>query len=300
MKLLVFGSLNIDDVYRVNHLVKEGETMESRSYQRCEGGKGLNQAIALAKAGADVYMAGAVGADGTFLLDFLSSFGVHTEYMRTLSVPTGRAIIQVDDEGRNAILLYGGANRCVTPEIIDGVLGSFGEDDWILLQNEISGVDYLINAASGKGMTVLLNPSPLTEELKRSSLQRVDWFILNEVEGYGFTGKTGDNDIVADMLSQYPSSRVLLTLGERGAVYADVTQRVWQDAIRSNVQDTTGAGDTFTGYFIHSILTGNTIERAMRIASHAASIAISRMGAGRSIPYADEVMLALGSCKEQE
>ena len=295
MKLLVFGSLNIDDVYRVCHLVKEGETLTARSYQRCEGGKGLNQAIAMSKAGMDVYMAGVVGEDGTFLLDFLSSFGVHTEYMQIMKTPTGRAIIQVDDEGRNAIFLYDGANYCITPEIVDGVLCNFCEGDWIVLQNEINGVDYLINAACGRDMIVLFNPSPLTEDLKRSSLQQVDWFILNEIEGYGLTGKSDENDIVAELLSQYPSSRVLLTLGERGAVYADTTRRVWQDAIRSNVQDTTGAGDTFAGYFVHSIVSGETIERAMRIAAHAASIAISRIGAGRSIPYADEVMVALGN-----
>jgi ribokinase len=300
MKLLVFGSINIDDVYRLHHLVREGETVDSQSYQRCEGGKGLNQAIALAKAGADVYFAGAIGEDGTYLLDFLSSFGVRTDYIQKLNVPTGHAIIQVDDEGRNCIILYGGANRCITPEIIDSILLNFGAGDCILLQNEISSLDYLIRAAHQKGMTILLNPSPITENLKSYPLDLVDLFILNEVEGYGLTGKTDEDEMMTAMLSRFPSCRVLLTLGEKGSVYADASRRIKQAAIRTDALDTTGAGDAFTGFFVRSILLGETVERAMQTASQAAAIAVSRFGAGRSIPYKDEVEQAMAVCTAQK
>lgn len=295
MKLLVFGSINIDDVYRLHHLVQEGETVDSQSYQRSEGGKGLNQAIALAKAGADVYFAGAIGGDGTYLLDFLSSFGVRTDYIQKLDVPTGHAIIQVDDEGRNCIILYGGANRCISPEIIDGILLNFGAGDCILLQNEISSLDYLIDAAHRKGMTILLNPSPITEKLKSDPLDLVDVFILNEIEGYGLTGKTDEDDIIDAMLERFPSCRVLLTLGEKGSVYGDAARRLRQAAIPADAQDTTGAGDAFTGFFVHAILLGETVAHAMETASQAAAIAVSRFGAGRAIPYKDEVEQAMAA-----
>ncbi|MDR2504481.1 MAG: ribokinase [Oscillospiraceae bacterium] len=293
MKLLVFGSLNIDDVYLVDHLVKEGETIDSRSYTRCEGGKGLNQAIALAKAGAEVYFAGAVGEDGAFLPAFLSSFGVRTEYIKTVDEPTGRAIIQVDDAGRNSIILYGGANRRISPETVDDVLCGFGEGDCILLQNEISSLDYLICAAHEKGMTIFLNPSPITEGLKRGPLGFVDWFILNEVEGYGLTGHTDEDGIIMELLRNYPSCRVLLTLGEKGSVYADAARRARRSAFPVDASDTTAAGDTFTGYFVNAILNSEEVDRALLIAAQAAAIAVSRFGAGRSIPYADEVERAL-------
>ena len=296
MKLLVFGSINIDDVYRLHHLVKEGETIDSQSYQRSEGGKGLNQAIALAKAGADVYFAGAIGEDGTYLLDFLSSSGVRTDYIQKLNVPTGHAIIQVDDEGRNCIILYGGANRCISPEMIDSILINFGAGDCILMQNEISSLDYLISAAHRKGMTIFLNPSPITENLKSYPLDLVDLFILNEIEGYGLTGKTDEDDIIDAMLSRFPSCRVLLTLGEKGAIYGDAARRLRQAATPVDALDTTGAGDAFTGFFVRSILLGETVEHAMQTASLAAAIAVSRFGAGRSIPYKDEVEQAMSAC----
>jgi ribokinase len=215
-------------------------------------------------------------------------------------VPTGHAIIQVDDEGRNCIILYGGANRCITPEIIDSILLNFGAGDCILLQNEISSLDYLIRAAHQKGMTILLNPSPITENLKSYPLDLVDLFILNEVEGYGLTGKTDEDEMMTAMLSRFPSCRVLLTLGEKGSVYADAQRRVKQAAIRTDALDTTGAGDAFTGFFVRSILLGETVERAMQTASQAAAIAVSRFGAGRSIPYKDEVEQAMAVCTAQK
>lgn len=293
MKLLVFGSINIDDVYRVHHLVQEGETVDSQSYQRYEGGKGLNQAIALSNAGAEVYFAGAVGEDGTHLLDFLSSFGVRTQYIHTLGESTGHAIIQVDDEGRNSIILYGGANRRISPEIIDDILRRFSADDSILLQNEISGVDYLIEAAHRKGMTLFFNPSPITEQLKRYPLGLVDYLILNEIEGHSLTGKTDENDILDVLLERYPSCHVLLTIGENGSIYGDSSRRVRQAAFQADVRDTTGAGDAFIGFFVRAILANETVADALRIASKAAAITVSRIGAGRSIPLADEVTQAM-------
>ncbi len=289
MKLLVFGSLNIDHVYSLPHLVREGETLDSIAYQKNEGGKGLNQAIALAKAGSEVHFAGAIGKDGAFLLDFMSRFGIQTKNVRTLDVPTGHAIIQVDVKGLNSIILYGGANRSVSPAMIDEALGGFGEGDCLLLQNEISGLEHMLCAARSRGVTIILNPSPVTEELLRAPLELVDWLLLNEIEGRDLTGETEPKAILDALLGRYPACRAVLTLGEEGAVYADAARRVVQPAVKAETVDSTAAGDTFTGYFINAVLSGEPVERSLRRAAQAAAIAVSRPGAGRSIPYADEV-----------
>ena len=182
MKVLVFGSLNIDHVYQLPHLVREGETISSTRYDRNAGGKGLNQAIALAKAGLEVSFAGAIGADGVFLTDMLKRHGVNTQLVYTLDVPTGHAIIQVDAHARNSIFLYGGANQAITVEMIEEALSHFSAGDLVLVQNEISHCDEIIRLAARRGMRVVLNPSPFTSELLTWPLEKVDTFLLNEVE----------------------------------------------------------------------------------------------------------------------
>ena len=134
MKVLNFGSLNIDYTYQVDHFVRAGETMSSESLQVFSGGKGLNQSIALSKAGADVWHAGAVGAgDGDFLIEQMKKAGVHTELIEHLDGQTGHAIIQKDPAGQNCILLYGGANQRITKEMVDRVLTQFEADDFLIL-----------------------------------------------------------------------------------------------------------------------------------------------------------------------
>ena len=293
MKTLVFGSVNIDHVYRLSHLVREGETISSDEYRKNEGGKGTNQAVALAKAGLEVWFAGAIGKDGQFMKDYLTSFGVNTDDLRTLDAPTGHAIIQVDEEGRNSIILYGGANRMITPEMIGETLSHFAAGDYVLLQNEISGGEEIIRQAAGRGMHVALNPSPVSEELLSWPLELVEWLILNEIEGADITGLTDTEAMLDELLRRYPNCRVVLTLGEMGSVYADGQRRVRQGIMPVDAVDTTAAGDTFTGYFLQTVLAGGSVEDALRTAAQAASIAVSRPGAGRSIPLKDEVRSAL-------
>ena len=189
MKLLDFGSLNIDHTYQLPHLVRPGETLASDSYHKSEGGKGFNQAVALAKAGQEVYLAGAIGQDGLFLRDYLQELGVHTEHLCVLDAPTGHAMIQLDTEGQNCIILFGGTNGMITEAMIDEVLADFGAGDYLLLQNEISHVVSIICAAHAKGMHIILNPSPMSPELLTWPLELVEWFILNEIEGADITGR---------------------------------------------------------------------------------------------------------------
>lgn len=293
MKLLDFGSLNIDHTYQLPHLVRPGETLASDSYHKSEGGKGFNQAVALAKAGQEVYLAGAIGQDGLFLRDYLQERGVHTEHLCVLNAPTGHAMIQLDTEGQNCIILFGGTNGMITEAMIDEVLADFGAGDYLLLQNEISHVDSIICAAHAKGMHIILNPSPMSPELLTWPLELVEWFILNEIEGADITGKTQPEEMLDELLRRYPACHVVLTLGERGSVYADATQRIDQGIVPAHTVDTTAAGDTFTGYFIHALLQGEAIQQALKTAACASAITVSRPGAGRSIPAAEEVQAAM-------
>ncbi len=293
MKLLVFGSLNIDHTYHVPHRVREGETLLSQGYQRNIGGKGLNQATALAKAGQKVSFAGLIGRDGLFLRDYLDSLGIDTRHVQLCDAPTGHAIIQVDVNGSNAILLYGGANQQLTPDRIESVLSQYDEGDYLLMQNEVSYGADIIRTAKAKGMQVVLNPSPINEVLLTWPLEMVDWLILNEVEGRALTGKDAPEEILKALLVRMPNSRVVLTLGDRGSIYADAQSCLCQEAIRVQAVDTTAAGDTFTGYFLQGILSSQTVQDALKTAAHAAAIAVSRPGAGESVPYMREVMAAM-------
>ena len=161
MRILNFGSLNIDYVYGVDHFAAKGQTITSHALDVFPGGKGLNQSIALARAGADVHHAGQVGRDGMFLRDLLEScaVGVTSVVVRD-DVRSGNAIIQNDASGDNCIVLYPGANRAIDRDFVDQVLDGYGKGDWLLLQNEISELPYIVSRAKARGMFIVLNPSP--------------------------------------------------------------------------------------------------------------------------------------------
>lgn len=289
MRIFVFGSLNIDHTYHVPHMLRTGETLSSTRYTKNVGGKGFNQAVALSRAGADVCFAGAIGQDGMFLTDYLRDSGVDTSCVRLIDEPTGHAIIEVDQEGRNAILLFGGANQKITDEMIEQTLSKANSGDWILLQNEINEGDRIICAAHEKGMQIILNPSPVSRQMLAWPLELVSWFILNEVEGEDITGKKEPQEILDELLRRYPDCRVVLTLGEKGSMYADANSRYTQDICPCTAVDTTAAGDTFTGYFLQAAAQGKDIPDALRMAAQASAIAVSRPGAAASIPMAEEV-----------
>ena len=306
MKILNFGSLNLDLVYQIPHFVRAGETLSTTGFSRNVGGKGLNQSVALAKAGAEVYHAGMVGADGEMLRTFLSENGVDVRFVRTIDQPSGHAVIQVVPEGNNCIFLYGGANQCVTAEMIETTLNPFRPGDLVLLQNEINLVPEIIRAARQRGLQVALNPSPASPDMKAWPLNMVDWLLLNEVEGADLTGCADPQQSLDALLQRYPACRIVLTLGSDGAMYADAQQRVHQAAFRVQAVDTTAAGDTFTGYFLQSMLSGHSPADALLRACCASAIAVCRPGASASIPHAEEVALRLAAlspsrcCAESE
>lgn len=291
MKVLVFGSLNIDYNYSVDHFVQKGETLSSSDLAVFSGGKGLNQAIALAKAGVDVYMAGCIGEDGRFLVDLLEESGVQTRYIDVRSdVRTGNAVIQNDKEGDNCILLYGGANQAITKPYVDAVLADFSAGDYIVLQNEINEMAYIIKQAKEKGMVIVLNPSPMNEKILGYPLDYVTCLMLNEVEAQQILGREETADFDADVITgelhqRFPKMKIVLTLGSSGSVYKDANQLVKQKCYKVKAVDTTAAGDTYTGYFFASLMRRLPVQEAMDVASRASAIAVGSKGAAPSIPY---------------
>jgi ribokinase len=281
--------MNIDYVYSVAHIVKPGETIASTKLELFCGGKGLNQSIALARASAPVCHAGMIGSDGDMLLRACEENGVDTHYIQTSSERSGHAIIQVDCSGENCIVLYGGANQTIEKQYVSTVLNDFGEGDYLLVQNELNIVDYIIDTAYRRGMTVVLNPSPYSEAIKQWDLRKVTFFLVNEIEGSQITGGSSPDEILNEMRRQYPGAMVVLTLGEKGAVFRDGDLVLTQSSFDMTVVDTTAAGDTFTGYYLASIMQRMPQQEALRIASYAASLAVSRKGASASIPYWQEV-----------
>lgn len=300
MKILNFGSANIDYVYSVPHFVRKGETLHSSKLELFPGGKGLNQSIAIAKAGAKVFHAGCVGTGGDVLLDVLCENGVDVSYIRRVEEKNGHAIIQVTEDAENSIFLYSGSNVMITEEQIENVLCDFGEGDILLLQNEINSIDYIIAAAHKKGMIVILNPSPIDEHILTLDYSMIEYLILNEIEAKDITGARDYESALSIFREKHPHMKIMLTLGKHGCIYQDENQRVYHPVFETNAVDTTAAGDTFTGYFVRGISMEIRIEETLKIASCAAAISVSRKGASTSIPLFQEVQENLKILKTKE
>ena len=293
MRVLNIGSLNLDYVYNVDHIILPGETEATGGLNLYLGGKGINQSMALAKAGVEVYHGGMIGDDGQPFLDACHQYGVRDRYIRKIDEKTGHTIIQIDKHAQNSILLYGGANQCLTKEYVDEVLADFDANDILLLQNEVNLLPYIVDQAYAKGMTIALNPSPYNEKLDAVDMTKISIFLVNEVEGGQITGATDPQEILKIMLEKFPHARIVLTLGKDGAVYADANETHFQPIFPVQAVDTTAAGDTFTGYFLAGISEGMSIPDTLRMSAKASSIAVTRPGAVPSIPLRQEVMEAL-------
>ena len=289
MRVLNFGSLNMDYTFKVDHFVQAGETMSAQSMRVNAGGKGLNQSVALAKAGAETYHAGCVGEGGQMLVDLLREAGVDTTHIMPVDEPQGNAIIQVNTHGQNCIIIYAGSNRCVTKEQVASTFENFGEGDYLLLQNEINCLAEIVDAAAERGMVICLNPSPYDERLRGVDLSKVSLLIVNEVEAAGIAGVSDPESVWEVLHARYPEMALVETLGELGSVAFSGDIRVDQAAFTCEAVDTTGAGDTFTGYLIAKMMEGCSIEESMAWASVASGIAVTRPGAAPSIPTSDEV-----------
>lgn len=293
MQILNFGSLNVDYVYSVEYFVRAGETLKANARQVLPGGKGLNQSVALARAGANVCHAGCIGPEGAFLRGLLNENGVDTTYLRAIDGIQGHTVIQVDRKGENCILLYGGTNRRIGDSQIDETLSQFGAGNWLVLQNEVNNLPRIVDAAHARGMRIVLNPSPYDDGLKAVDFGKLSWLLVNEVEACQCSGSDEPERAWDVLHARHPGLSVLITLGGAGSIAYNVTEEgldtVRQQAFRADAVDTTAAGDTFTGYFICGLAEGRPLAECMRRASMASAIAVTRMGAAVSIPNKEEV-----------
>jgi len=296
MKILVYSSLNIDSTFSVDHIVLPGETEPSTGFRKAAGGKGANQAVAIAKAAGKgrikVYFAGKVGSDGEFALEKLNGFGVDTSFVQHTETGTGQAIIQLDKEGQNSILLYGGGNQENTEEEMDSVLQNFEEGDILVINGEINCLSPLMEKALKRRLRVCINPSPVTEEVLKLPLDKASLLVLNEIEG-AMIAKTKPDatylEILTKLVKRFPKTEILLTLGKFGAYYGFRDTVEHSTSFDAEVVDTTCAGDTFLGYYLVSRSTGKKVRKSLETACKASSITVSRHGAMDSIPFAEEV-----------
>jgi len=303
-RILVIGSINLDETYSVRDIVLPGQTVSCGEYRRYLGGKGNNQSIALARAGASVSFAGKVGADGADALDFLASCGVDASRVGRSPGSTGRAIIQVDSHGENCIIVYGGANREIAAADIETMLTGWGEGDSVLFQNETSSLADGIVMAHERGLRVYLNPSPADSIITTLPLNLVNCLILNGLEASLITGLDGSSPdaLLSALARKFPEMEILITLGSKGSLWLagdgapdEAGNTVRMGAAAVDAVDTTAAGDTFTGYFIAARLRGDAPAVAMREASAAAGLCVTRAGAVPSIPERQEVLQSLVS-----
>lgn len=298
MKILNFGSCNIDYVYRLHHIAAPGETQQSNDLQTFAGGKGLNQSVAIAKAGGKVCHAGCIGTDGEMLLQTMQENAVDTSLMQQMAQKNGHAMIQVSETGENAIIVYPGTNAMIREDYVDAVLSHFSKGDILVLQNEINCLSYILTCAHQKGMTIILNPSPIQDALRNLDFHKISYMVLNEIEAVALFGGDDAQGSAAIAAEQYPNLRIVLTLGKNGSVYRDGGVVWHQNAFRVKAVDTTAAGDTFMGYFVAGLAKGQPIPEILRLASAAAAMAVSKEGAAPSIPYLREVECAIDTMEE--
>lgn len=288
MKILNYGSMNVDYVYEVNHIVRGGETIHARARNIYPGGKGLNQSIAAARAGGDVYHIGVLGADGGVLEEALKANRIHMDHIRRVAGNSAHTVIQVDQDGQNCIIVFAGKEITFTEEEMDEILTHFAPGDAVIFQNELDGSPIFMRKAAEAGLAIIFNPSPMEESVFSYPLDRVSWFVVNEIEGGALTGETEPERILDAMRAKYPHAGVVLTLGSEGAWAMRGEERIFQPAVPVKAVDTTAAGDTFMGYFVTGLLRGEALKAVLARAAKASSIAVSRPGAAVSIPTAEE------------
>ena len=300
MKTVVLGSINIDRTYSVEHFVQCGETIKAARMDLFCGGKGFNQAVALSRAGMEVFFAGALGEDGGMLEKALREEQIHTDYLLHTEGPTGHAVIQNDAAGQNCIIILPGANGKITCDDIDRILGHFSAGDLVVLQNEISNVDHAIRKAHERGMRIAFNPSPYQETIRSYDLHLVDYLFVNEVEGAALSEKGSAGEVLLRLHELYPDTKVILTMGSEGSATIGREGTITKCGVyQVQTVDTTAAGDTFTGYYLRSAVEGAEEKEALETAAIASGIAVSRKGASPSVPHYQEVDTVKKTMREE-
>ena len=284
MKILNFGSINKDFFYSVNDFVKPGETISSIRYNIKIGGKGLNQSVGISKAGQNIYHAGIINKDDTFILDKLNKWNINCENILLSNNPTGHAIIQVDKKGENSIIIHGGANHDVNIKFIKSVLSKFDSGDILVIQNEINNIKEIIDRAHHKKMKIIFNPAPFNNEILSYDLNKISTLILNQTEGEALSKEKNPDGILKVLNSKFNNTEIILTLGEKGSLYSFKDELLKIKAHKLDTVDTTGAGDTFIGYYVAGIASKMNTKDNLNRASEAAALATTKLGGAESIP----------------
>lgn len=289
MGVINIGSINVDHFYSVPHLVAPGETLASDSYRQDLGGKGMNQSIALVHAGVDVVHVGAIGAEDNWLKAQLAHHNIRDAHIAQHPKASGHAIIQVDAQGENCIILHPGCNHALTQVQITAAFDAHPQHRYVLLQNETNLCEFAAQSAKAAGHWVVYNPAPMQAELARRILPFCQFLIVNEVELQQLTNTDEQHQAIAQLLDQYPQLCVVLTLGARGVHYQDAGQAIQIAGQEVEAVDTTAAGDTFIGYFLAALVEGQFIEEALNLANRAAALCVTRQGTSSAIPYRHEL-----------
>ncbi|MFK7763350.1 MAG: ribokinase [Roseobacter sp.] len=279
MALYNLGSINADNVYRVPHLVGPGETLAASDLTRGLGGKGANMSVAAARAASHVVHIGAVGPDGRWASDRLLEYGVDTRHIAQVTVPTGHANICVDTAGENTIVLFAGANHALTEDMIGAALSQAGPGDSFVTQNETNGQAFASKMAKAMGLRVIYAAAPFEAQAVRAVLGHLDLLVLNEVEAAQLVSATRSE------LSDLPVADIVVTLGGDGCRWiSDGAVPKHCPAQRVTPVDTTGAGDTFTGFLIAGLDQGMPMAQAIERATRAAALMVTRVGTADVIP----------------
>jgi ribokinase len=289
MAVINFGSINVDHVYQVDHFVQPGETLASSDYQRLLGGKGANQSIALARAGSDVWHVGKVNESDAIFKQTMIRENINCKHVSCTETASGHAIIQVTPSGENAIVLFGGANHELTEKDIMHALDAAKSSDWVLTQNETSGIAQVLLQAKEKGLKVAFNPAPMTESVKHLPHQCIDLLIVNEVEAEEISGHENLDKIEAYFRQEWPHAEVLITLGKAGVRMLKKDKTIDVPAFEVTAVDTTAAGDTFIGFFLSAYSDHSDSKTALLRACAASALAVTKAGAAQSIPTKEEV-----------
>ena len=290
-QLINIGSLCIDYVYSVVEIDKVGETVASQNVSVFPGGKGLNQSIAAAKAGISVEHFGAVGVDGAELVEFMNMAGVGVSNIATLPGRTGHAVIQIDAQGQNSIVIAGGTNREIPQQTIANAVASAQEGGWILMQNETNDVGDIIQLASSAQCKVALNLAPVDGHAQSYNYALVDLLIVNELEAMAVSGCKSAKESFAHLITTYPEMNLVLTMGKGGLRFYQTDGGVSGElgAFEVSVVDETAAGDTFVGYLMAGLVRGESLAGVLVEASAAGALATTRAGAAPAIPQLKEV-----------
>jgi ribokinase len=285
MTIYNLGSINIDMVHRVPHLPAPGETLAAREYSQGLGGKGANMSVAAARGAAHVRHIGAVGADGRWVVERLMEYGVDTTHITQVSEATGHAIINVDDAAENAIVLWPGANAGIDGNLIGAALSEASPNDVLMIQNETSGQQIAAQMARDLGLSVVYAAAPFDVDAVQSVLPFVDVLFLNEVEAEHLEVALGIG------VKDIPVADVVVTLGAKGCRWYQNSARLVTDfdAIPVAAVDTTGAGDTFTGYVVAGLDRGMPMAQAIGLATQAAALMVTRLGTADVIPDLKEI-----------